>query len=300
MLSFVGQNDIAKIEAHCEAEQLAKNKREYDFVDTHCRVLKTTIKGLGMIPGMECIIKICTNVCCIVPALFDIDGSNPVLLLYSVCIKTINFVKSLDFIQWHVIVHACVPQLPFIFKTGFSRFYHNWQTYSTNTVKINLVEHGDNRGNISTVQLLKIEKLVAHFFEQMENHILEGSYPDTVPAFTPRDANPNHKVPSMIAATNIKERPAAEKTKMDVSPPGTPACKRTYKRQKLKPGAGSKDFMKEGLFCCKEGTPIAELFPSNLLKRYCSFFCFYNKKMLQAKAVLQLQACWQVEKDPCQ
>ncbi len=155
--------------------------------------------------------------------------------------------------------------------------------YSTNTVNINLVERGDNRANVSTVQLLKIAKLVARFFEQMENHILEGSYPDTVPAFTPRVANPNHKVPSVITATNVKERPAAEKTKTDVSPPGTPACKRTFKRQKLKPGAGSKDFTKAGLFCCMERTPIMELFPTNLSKKYCYFFCFHDKKRSKPK-----------------
>jgi hypothetical protein len=115
MLSFVGQNNTAKIKAHREAEQLAKNKHEFDFMDTHCKFLKTTIKSLGMITGMECFVKICTNVCCIVTALFDIDGSNPVPLLYSVCIKTIDFVKSLDFIQWHAIMHAHISQLPFIF-----------------------------------------------------------------------------------------------------------------------------------------------------------------------------------------
>jgi hypothetical protein len=117
----------------------------------------------------------------------------------------------------------------------------------------------------------------------MENHILEGSYPDTVPAFTPRDANPNHNVLSVIMATNVKERPAAEKTKTDVSPPGTPARKRTSKRQKLKPGAGLKDFTKADLFFCKEGTLIAELFPTNLLKKYCSFFCFHDKQCSKPK-----------------
>ncbi len=64
-----------------------------------------------MISGMECIVKIFANVCCDVMAFFDIDGSNPVLLLYSVCIKTINFVKHLDFIQCHAIVCTRVPQL---------------------------------------------------------------------------------------------------------------------------------------------------------------------------------------------
>jgi hypothetical protein len=73
MLSFVGQNDITKIKAHHEAEQLAKNNHNFNSIDMHCKVLKTTIKGLGMITGMECIVKICANVCCVITALFDID-----------------------------------------------------------------------------------------------------------------------------------------------------------------------------------------------------------------------------------
>jgi len=112
ILTFVSQNDSAKIEAHCEAEQLAKNECEFDFVEAHHKILKTTIEGLGTISGMECIVKICVNVSCVVTAFFDIDGSNPVPLLYSVCIKTIDFVKHLDFIQWHATVKARVPQLP--------------------------------------------------------------------------------------------------------------------------------------------------------------------------------------------
>jgi hypothetical protein len=230
--------------------------------------------------------QICANVCCVITALFDFDGSNPIPLLYSVGIKTIDFVKSLDFIQWHAIMHARVSQLPFIFLNMLQQFLSQLEIYSTNTVNINLVERGDNGANVSTVQLLKIAKLVARFIEQMENHILEGSYPDTVPAFTPRDANPNHKVPSMIVATNVEERPTAEKTKIDVSPPGTPALKRSSKRQKLKPGAGSKDFTKTSLFCCKEGTPIAKLFPTNLSNKYCSFFCFHNKKCSPSQSSL--------------
>ncbi len=156
MLSFVGQNDIAKIEAHREVEQLAKNKRGFDFIEMHCKVLKTTIEGLGMMTGMECIIKIYTNVCCIVTALFDIDGSNSVPLLCRVCIKTIDFVKSLDFIQLHAIVHACILQLPFIFFNMLQQDLSQLAIYSTNTVNINLVEHGDNGVHVSTVQLLKI------------------------------------------------------------------------------------------------------------------------------------------------
>ena len=126
ILSFVGQNDFDKIKAHREAEQLAKNELEFDFVDTQCKALKTIIEGLGMITGMECIVKICANVCCAINALFDINRNNPVPFFYNVCIKTIDFVKSLDFIKWHATVHTRVPQLPFIFFTCSSKFYHNW------------------------------------------------------------------------------------------------------------------------------------------------------------------------------
>ena len=143
-----------------------------------------------MITGMECVVKIYVNVCCTITALFDIDRTNPAPLFYSVCIKTIVFVKSLDFIKWHATVHTRVPQLPFIFFYMLQHVLLQLAIYSTNIVNINLIERGDNSSSISTTELLKIVKLVSHFIERTENHILEGSYPDTVPAFTPRDCNP--------------------------------------------------------------------------------------------------------------
>jgi hypothetical protein len=109
-------------------------------------------------------------------------------------------------------------------------------------------------------------------------HILEGSYPDTVPAFTPRDANPSIPKGMNLTATTEVAGTIVEKSKVDASPPSTPACKRTSKKQKQKKGAGSKDFTKAGLFHCKEGTPVTEFFPADLTKKYCSFFCFHNKK----------------------
>ena len=69
-----------------------------------------------------------------------------------------------------------------------------------------------------------------------------------------------------------------EKSKADASPPSTPAHERTSKKLKLKKGAGSLDFTKAGLFHSKEGTPVTDLFPTGLTKKYCSFFCFHNKK----------------------
>ena len=149
ILIFFVQDNFAKLEAHCEAEQHEKNEREFDFVEMHRKILKTTIEGLGMISGMECVVKICANVCCVVTAFFDIDGSNPVPLLYSVCIKTIDFVKSLDFIQWHAIVRARVPQLPFIYLNMLQQVLSQLAIYSTNTVNIGLVERGDSGANIN-------------------------------------------------------------------------------------------------------------------------------------------------------
>jgi hypothetical protein len=112
----------------------------------------------------------------------------------------------------------------------------------------------------------------------MDNHILEGSYPDTIPTFTPRDANPNHQVESVITMADAGQRVVMEKSKTDVSPPGTPAADRKSKRQKLKAGAGSEVFTKVGFFHCKEGTPIPKMILTDLTKKYYGFCCSHNKK----------------------
>jgi hypothetical protein len=127
------------------------------------------------------------------------------------------------------------------------------------------------------------------FFDKMENHILEGLFPNSVPNFTPRDANPKHQAANAISATAGE---SAGKIKIKTSPPGTPACERTSKKQKVKTAAGAKDFTKAGLFRCKEGTPISQLFPADLSKKYCSFFCFYDKKLHQAQANVQFRTYW--------
>jgi hypothetical protein len=99
ILSFVTQSDMGKVNTSCEAEQVARNEREFDFVETHRKALKTTIEGLGEIYSMDCIVKICANVCCVITALFDIRAGNPIPLLYSVCIKMIEMVKHPEFIK---------------------------------------------------------------------------------------------------------------------------------------------------------------------------------------------------------
>ena len=115
MLTFVAQIDIDKVNASREVEQVARNEREFVFVESHRKALKTTIEGLGRIHSMDWIVNICANICCIITALFDIRARNPIPLLYSVCIKTIEVIKHPDFIKWHIEVHDKVPQLPYIF-----------------------------------------------------------------------------------------------------------------------------------------------------------------------------------------
>ena len=70
----------------------------------------------------------------------------------------------------------------------------------------------------------------------MENHILEGTYPDTIPKFTPRDANPKYKdesskVESVIGTIGNKARAILNKSKPDTLPPGAPANDRKTKKQ---------------------------------------------------------------------
>ena len=115
ILSFVAQNNLEKVNSHRDAKQVARNKREFDFVESHCKAIKTTIEGLGKIQNMECIVKICANICYVTTAIFDIWAGNPIPLLYSVCIKTIEVIKHPDFIKWHIEVRKKVPQLPYIF-----------------------------------------------------------------------------------------------------------------------------------------------------------------------------------------
>jgi hypothetical protein len=114
ILSFVKQSDIGKINAYCEVEQIAKNKCKFNFVEFHRKALKTTIEGLGKISRMECIVKICTNICCVITALIDVRPGNPVPLFYAVCIKTIECIKHPNFIKWHNNVNERVPHLPCI------------------------------------------------------------------------------------------------------------------------------------------------------------------------------------------
>jgi hypothetical protein len=170
ILSFVPQNDLARVNAHRDAEQVSKNEREFDFVDSHRKAIKTTIEGLDKIQNMECIVKICANVCCVITAIFDIRTGNPIPLLYSTCVKTIEVIKHPDFIKWHAEVCSKVPQLPYIFLNMLHKVFSQLASFLTNSVNNNLIELGDNGSQLKIDLVIKIVK-----FEN--NHIMEGTVP---------------------------------------------------------------------------------------------------------------------------
>jgi hypothetical protein len=283
-LSVIGQNDSTKVKEYRKAEQLAQNKRVFDIIETHWKTLKSTIEGLGKITSMDCIVKKSTNLCCIVTALFDIQPGNPVPVLYSTCLKMIEFIKHLKFIHWHVDVKENVPQLLYIFLNMLQHVLSQLASFSTNSMNNNLIKHGDNRSNLVIISIQKIVKYIARFFDCIDSHILEGLYPNTIPKFTPRDANPKYKneslkVGSVIAIIGNGALTISNMSKPDASPPSTPANNRKTKKQKLKPAAGAKDFIKAGLFHCIDGTPTSDLLLSGLSKLLCGYFCFHKKKI---------------------
>jgi hypothetical protein len=123
-------------------------------------------------------------------------------------------------------------------------------SFLTNSVNNSLVEHGDDGSKLTIILVTKIVKFITRFFLNIENHIMEGSVPDSVLNFTPRDLNPK-----LLQTPNIMVAPYAKvstlKAKPETSPPSTPAHERTGKKQKIKTAPGAKDFTKAGLFHCK-------------------------------------------------
>jgi hypothetical protein len=174
---------------------------------------------------MDCTVKICANVCCVITALFDIRPGNPVPLLYKICIKTIGFVKHLDFIRWYKDVRESVPQLQYIFLNILHQVLAQLASFSTNLVNNNLIKHGDNGTKLTIVPVQKIIEYAARFFNCMDNHVLKGTFPNSVPKFTQRDANPRYQIANVIAT--MENRAALsisgdKKSKPDTSPPELP------------------------------------------------------------------------------
>ena len=100
-------------------------------------------------------------------------------------------------------------------------------SFLTNLVINSLVEHGDDGSKLTITLVTKIVMFIPRFFSNIKNHIMEGSVPDSVPNFTPRDSNPK-----LLQAANIMVASYAKvstlKAKSETSPPSTPACERFW------------------------------------------------------------------------
>ena len=171
-------------------------------------------------------------------------------------------------------------------------------SFSTNSVNNSLVEHGDDGSKLTITLVTKIVKFIMRFFSNIENHIMEGSVPDSVPNFTPCDSNPKLLQTANIMMVTSYAEVSTAKAKPETSPPSTPARERTGKKQKIKTAPGAKDFTKARLFHCKEGTQISDLFPSDLEKKYCSFFCLHGKKCSKPAQVCEYEHIVKWEKIP--
>jgi hypothetical protein len=113
VLSFVSQNDATRLEASCILEETEKNKKIYDFSESHKTKAKATVEGLGRVEGIDCIVKICANICGFIRSFFDVEsGQRP--LIYDMCVNTIDCITHQEFARWHAANAKLLMHLPFI------------------------------------------------------------------------------------------------------------------------------------------------------------------------------------------
>jgi hypothetical protein len=66
-------------------EENIQNEKDLDMSDTHKTKAKITVKGLGKIENIHCIVRIAANICGFIRAFFDVEkGTRP--LIYELCI----------------------------------------------------------------------------------------------------------------------------------------------------------------------------------------------------------------------
>jgi len=104
--------------------------------------------------------KICANICSVITAIIDIRAGNPIPLLYSVCIKSIEVIKHPEFIKWHAEVREKVPQLPYICLIMLHKVLSQFASFSTNTGNNSLIEHESDGSNLKVDLVVKIVKFI--------------------------------------------------------------------------------------------------------------------------------------------
>jgi hypothetical protein len=284
ILTFVSQNDSAKLLASRTSEENARNEWALDMSEAHRTKAKTTIEGLGKIESMQCIVRIAANVCGFVRAFFDVEkGMQP--FIYQLCIKTINCITQQEFTCWYNANKSRMPHLPYYFLNMLQHVFAQQAKFSANSLNTNKVEHGDNGSTLIIKQLEQTIRYSVRFFKRISDHVAEDTVPSSIPRFTPAHAHPSNQIATVttsIAMATIGQDDT--KKKPDASPPGTPSKERRNKKARgLKPTGGA-DQTKLGLFHSKEGIKPEDLFPRGLESTPCAFFCFQNKKCTRPRS----------------
>ncbi len=166
-----------------------------------------------------------------------------------------------------------ILQLPCIFLNILHQRLSQLASFSTNLVNNNVILHREDGVKLIIAPIQQIVKYADCFFDRMENHILKGTFPNTVFKSTLRDANPKYQTASMIGTIDQEGLALLAKLKPDAFPPGTPACKRVPMKQRLKPTAEAKDFTMAGILHCKMGFP-PQIVSFELIKEVLHFLLF--------------------------
>ncbi len=285
ILTFVSQNDSAKLLASRTSEENARNEWALKISEAHRTKAKTTIEGLGKIESMQCIVRIAANVCGFVRAFFDAKkGMQP--FIYQLCIKTIDCITQQEFTCWYNANKSRMLHLPYYFINMLQHVFAQQAKFSANSLNTNKVEHGDNGSTLIIKVLDQTAQVLSSFLQRISDHVAEDTVPSSIPWFTPAHAHPSNQITTIttsIAMATIGQD--YTKKKPDASPPGTPSKERRNKKARgLKPTGGTDHQTKLGLFHSKEGTKPEDLFPSGLESTPCAFFCSQNKKCTRPRS----------------
>jgi len=279
VLSFVSQNDTDRLTTVRLLEENEKNKRSYDFLDAHKTKAKATVEGLGRIEGIDCIVKICANICGFIRSFFDVEkGKRPII--YDLCVRTIDCITHQEFNRWHSANAKQLAHLPYIFLNMMQHVFVQQAKFASNTLNTNKVGVQGPLAVLVTKQVDITIKYLSRFFKKMDDNVAEDTVPTAIPRFTPHYAKPGimGALEESVANTTIE----SSKKKADDSPPGTPTRERKGKKPRLKP-TGNSDQTKKGMFHAKKGVSPSDLFPQGLESAPCAFWCFQDKKCTKPK-----------------
>ena len=159
--------------------------------------------------------------------------------------------------------------------------------FLTNSVNNNLIKLGDNGAKLVTTSIQKVVKYVARFFDRMDNHILEGTYPDVIPKFTPRDANPKYQIASVIGFIEQGGLDLSRKLKSEASPPSTQLVKEFLRGRNSNPLLG-RMISPKPVFSIARMVSKKQTVPFGYVEEVLQRLLFPQQEMLQAQSGLRI------------